>query len=713
MKIYSMTATFGKLEHQTLTLQPGLNIIEAPNEWGKSTWCAFLVAMLYGIETRTHTTKTVLSDKERYAPWSGSPMAGRVDLNWNGRDITIERRTKGRSIMGVFRAYETATGLDIPELTAANCGQQLLGVERSVFLRAGFLRLTDLPVTQDESLRRRLNALVTTGDESGAADKLAQKLRDLKNRCRFNRSGLLPQAEAQRDALNGRLQQLYQLQDQSQRIQQRQIELESFNKALLNHHAALTYAASQETAQHIASAAEADQANKAALETQEALCRNLPSQEEAQRTVQKLHTLHQQSLSLQMDAQMLPPLPQPPAVPTPFLGMDGDQAATKAEADAASYEALCTPARKIFPLWIIVVALMLAGAALLFFQLNLPGFLSLGLGATLAAAYIILIRSNRKQEARLRAEAAGIAARYGTQVPADWVAAAHAYRDAQAAYRAELASCQQRRQGLDDRFAALKQEIQSLCGDRSLLATLDEWKHTIQKWDDLADIRREQQRSASHLAALQKMSAPAAPPEFPDHLDFTKEETAKLLSDIQYELRQLQLRLGQCLGQMEHLGHQEQLIQQLNAVNIRIGQLEDTYAALVLAQQTLEQATAELQRRFAPRISQRAQTLFGKLTQYRYTRLTLGEDLRLQAGTEDEDTLRPSLWRSDGTVDQLYLALRLAVAQELTPDAPLILDDALVRFDDARLRSALEILKEEAQNKQVILFTCQGREQQA
>ena len=48
MKIYSMTATFGKLENQTLTLQPGLNVISAPNEWGQSTWCAFLVNMLSG-----------------------------------------------------------------------------------------------------------------------------------------------------------------------------------------------------------------------------------------------------------------------------------------------------------------------------------------------------------------------------------------------------------------------------------------------------------------------------------------------------------------------------------------------------------------------------------------------------------------------------------------------------------------------------------------
>ena len=131
MKIYSMTATFGKLEHATLELKPGLNIIEAPNEWGKSTWCAFLIAMLYGMDTRAKSTKTALADKERYLPWSGSPMAGRIDLNWNGRNITIERRTKGRTVLGEFRAYETETGLEVPELTAATCGQTLLGVEKN------------------------------------------------------------------------------------------------------------------------------------------------------------------------------------------------------------------------------------------------------------------------------------------------------------------------------------------------------------------------------------------------------------------------------------------------------------------------------------------------------------------------------------------------------------------------------------------------------
>ena len=254
MRIYAMTATFGKLEHQTLTLEPGLNVIHAPNEWGKSTWCAFLLNMLYGIDTKERTTQSSLADKDRYAPWSGAAMSGRIDLCWDGRDITIERSSQGRVPMGNFRAYETETGIDIPELTAANCGQTLLGVERNVFTRAGFLRLADLPVTQDDTLRRRLNNLVTTGDESGAADKLGQSLRDLKNKCRHNKTGLLPNAENYRDKLRNQLWDIQQLQQQTQQIQTRQQEVDSSLEDLENHRAALEYAQAKENIQRLATA---------------------------------------------------------------------------------------------------------------------------------------------------------------------------------------------------------------------------------------------------------------------------------------------------------------------------------------------------------------------------------------------------------------------------------------------------------------------------
>lgn len=702
MRIYSMTATFGKLEHDTLTLEPGLNIIQAPNEWGKSTWCAFLIAMLYGIETRTHTTKSALAEKERFAPWSGSPMSGRIDLRWESRDITIERRTKGRTVLGDFRAYETETGVAIPELTAANCGQLLLGVERSVFVRSAFLRLADLPVTQDESLRRRLNALVTTGDESGAGDALAQKLKELKNRCRSNRSnGLLPQAEAQRVELESKLRELDALQDQSRQISSRQTELKESLARLENHKLAFRYTAAQADAAHIAEAEAVRNSAARRLTELEATCQAFPPQAQVERSLQEAAGFQSALAALQAETPPMPP--QPPASAAPFQGMSGEDALSMARKDANIYTALSKT--RILPFLLFFLVTVLIGIGL-FFLMPDSRFLALippGIG-------LLFLGYGSRTAVQKAKEAQSYVTKYGSAETALWLTMAQRHAQSQQEFNDALNGYQAAQDSRRHRVDALNAEISAFCKGQSLQDSQAQWQEMLQRYHALADARKEYQRCDSHVHTLQAMVKPAQPPQFPDEMTESEEETARLLSSCAYEQQQLQLKLGQCLGQMEKLGQESSLRQQLETVNARITKLEDTYAALTIAQQTLADAASELQRRFAPRIAQQAQALFGQLTGNRYDRLTLDQDLALHVGAKGEDTLRSSLWRSDGTVDQLYLALRLAVAQELTPQAPLILDDALVRFDDTRHAAAMDILRQQAQKKQVILFTCQSRE---
>ena len=707
MRIYTMTATFGKLEHETLSLQPGLNIIEAPNEWGKSTWCAFLVTMLYGLDTRAKTTKAALADKERFAPWSGSPMSGRIDLCWNERDITIERSSKGRTPLGVFRAYETETGLEIPELTAANCGQTLLGVERSVFTRAGFLRFSDLPVTQDDALRHRLNALVTTGDESGAAEALGQKLKDLKNRCRYNKSGLLPQAEDQRTQLEHKLRDLDDLQSQAHRLRQRQQEVEQWIAQLDNHKTALAFADAQNDAQRVAAAEDAHKAAQAHYQQLKRQCASLPDREQAHSAIQSLNALHREQESIQLEEQMLPQPPEIPQALPCFSGVRPEDAVTQAEQDRAAMTALKEPKKPPVGLLLALGLLIIpAGITLLILKLFTLGISALVAGAALLAIGFFSNRRHAQQCAAVQNRRKDLSHRYNSDDPAQWVASAHRYAEGWSNYRRDLANYRQHRGDLDSRREALRQRAESLQNGRDL----NGWQDVINAWDALGDARRTLQQAEHHFATLQAMAKTAVAPTAPDGLTFTDAQTDRLLSDAHVEQRQLHQKLGQCLGQMDTLGSAETLQKELDGVHHRIQKLEQTYAALDYAQNALATARSELQRRFAPRITKRAQELFARLTGGRYDHLTLGEDLSVQAGAMGEDTLRSHQWRSDGTIDQLYLALRLAVAQELTPDAPLVLDDALVRFDDTRLATALKLLDQEAQSKQVILFTCQTRE---
>ena len=708
MKIYSMTATFGKLENQTLSLQPCLNVISAPNEWGKTTWCTFLVTMLYGLDTREKTTKTALAIKERYAPWSGSPMSGRIDLCWEGRDITIERWTKGRTPLGEFRAYETASGLPVTELNAFNCGEVLLGVERSVFTRAGFLRLSDLPVTQDESLRRRLNALVTTGDESGAADELAQKLKDLKNKCRYNRSGLIPQAESQREELQNKLTELSDLQQASEQLSARQEALKTLVSQLENHQAALQYAAAQTDLEKVRQAHLQVEASAERMAKLEEACATDVSREEAVEQLQRHALLLQERTALLQETASLPPDPAPPQIPARYQDISGADAIARAEQDVEKFTQLEEAKKKDRFLWILyggVSTLLLVLAMIIGTGAGWLGILiaiALLGGAAYAFHYVRI--------GVLTKEVHSLMARYPGIGPRQWVEDAAFYAETWQQYIEAKNHNATRRDLLQEKLAGTEAELAQLTAGMDSQQWLLDRNRIITDHDALVDARREHQTASAHADALRAMVKPAKQPQFPDEMTLSEAETARALSDNTLQLQQLQLRLGQYQGRMDTLGTQEDLQRKLDAVHARIAKLNQTYNALDLALRTLETATAELQRRFAPRIAQTAQELFCKLTGGRYDRLNLQQDLSVNAGATDEIAIRSAMWRSEGTIDQLYLALRLAVARELTPDAPLVLDDALVRFDDTRHAAAMEILKEEAETKQIILFTCQSRE---
>ncbi len=407
---------------------------------------------------------------------------------------------------------------------------------------------------------------------------------------------------------------------------------------------------------------------------------------------------------LQLELQMLSQPPIPPTDAAAFWGLSGEEAVQQARKDMAEY-GLCR--KKLLPIpWLVGLALALAAGITMYFLTEPVWLLIPGILALLCGAMALVQRHRQLRQLNRYVQ------RYGSSNPEDWLAAAQAHAAALSAYQKALKSDRHSRTDLAQRLDDLQKQLEPLCGGETPENALALWKRALQQWDTYHNALRDQARLKQHLHDLQAMARTAPKPDTPDTLDYTDEQTQILLNDALLELQRLEKRLSLYRGRMETMGELPALTRKLKEINDRITQLEEAHAALTIAQETLLEARQELQRRFAPRITKRAQILLGQLTQGRYQRLTLGSDFQLRAATESEDTLQDAWWRSDGTVDQLYLALRLAVAAELTPEAPLILDDALIRFDDLRLERAMTVLKEEAVHRQIILFTCHSRESQ-
>lgn len=131
-------------------------------------------------------------------------------------------------------------------------------------------------------------------------------------------------------------------------------------------------------------------------------------------------------------------------------------------------------------------------------------------------------------------------------------------------------------------------------------------------------------------------------------------------------------------------------------------------AAIDLALEEFEILTGKIHDSFGIRLNQAASDCFAQITGGKYTSLRIDEDFSIWINTRDK--LIPIESCSRGTVEQIYLSIRLAANRILSPreSMPVILDDVFAYYDNDRLAETLNILKK--LKNQVIIFTCHTRE---
>lgn len=724
LRIHRMSATFGKLDQQTLELADGLNVIQAPNESGKSTWCAFLLAMLYGVNSRERDRAGFIAEKNRYAPWSGAAMAGRLDCRAGGDELTLTRATKRQTApLGDFRAVYAGTNDDVPSLTGQSCGETLLGVSREVYERSAFIRQAGLPVTQDAGLERRIAALITSGEEGTSYSEAADALKKQLNRRRHNRTGQIPALEAELAETRRQLAELTETErslTQARQTADRLAREEEELSGLLALHdrwdAARQLRALDEARSEAAAAAEtADRLRRQAEETR------LPENEAIARlrgAIVNLGTVRKSvdRAMAEKDAAMKAQVRAETAVSdSPFTGRSADEARRAAEG---------VPPVRRKAWWLpVLLAALCAGGVLLVRAVSgsappLWAAAPAGAAGLLAGLLVVFGRERADRRKRLAylagygassaEELSALAERYGALCRARDEAQAAAVKTA-ATYDALYASLTSNEQGIlleVRRFAPAAFDIPTADGALRECAVRRRELTAAQTAADTARVRCETlARQAPEDAPSE--DAPTQPPAR------SREELETALVPVRTELSAARSAADRLSGRISAMGGRAALEAQEERLTAQLAVLNDEYDAIALAMETLEEANSELQNRFAPQLGQRAAELFSLLTDGAYSDVALDRSFHLAAAPAGDPIRRDAQLLSAGAGGQLYLAVRLAVCELVLPreDAPpLVLDDALADFDDRRCRTALRLLKEEAKRRQILLFTCHSRE---
>ena len=712
MDILHLTATFGRLEHQELTLSPGLNVLYAPNETGKSTWGAFIRTMLYGLSTRE---RGPLADKNRFAPWSGAAMQGRMDVSAAEGAYTLLRDTKRTSSpMGEFSCTYTGTATPVAGITAQNAGEALLGVPREVFERSAFIGQNALAVDQDAELERRIAALITTGEEDTSYSQSYERLKKQLNRRKHNKTGLIPALEREIDDLQLSLRELDALEAQARQAQNALDELEQ-QAAALRQQAAQWQALEQQSraAEYAKAAQNADEAARRAALLEESAA-GLPDgqglallegqaaalQEDLSGLAQQRREAEQARQAAESAREALASHPLYPA----------DEVGLRQRADAIAPEKAPTVLLPIFTAGIIVIAGVLA---FLFRADPLPFWIFTAMAAlgivTTTAAVTLRRRAIAERQKFAESQRVKLEAQIAEYLPLREQEArlqTEARRLDDAADSAED-TCRRRLAALLAQVRTFEPAVTDLSGAQIALANVR------RRLAELTAAHQQAREAALYRDALQKPDRPVAAAAMPSVPALSKEDVDTELARVQARLTAERSRFDTLTGHIRSLDRSSDLQDQLAQKREQLSSLQAEYDAIVLAMDALTQANTTLQNRFSPALGARAAEIFSAITAGRYGKVLLSRDFSLSAEMAGDPVGRSIRLLSQGAADQLYLAVRLAICDMVLPAekrVPLILDDALVSFDDDRLRAALDYLLAESEKRQILLFTCQKRE---
>ncbi len=717
MKYRSLRGDYGAFSGK-LEFSDGLNVVYAENESGKSTVCAFIRAMFYGVSTSEREKSDHLPDKLKYQPWSGRPMNGSLVLSKDGRDMVITRSSDRGAPMRDFSAVWSDTHEPVAGLNGSNAGEELFGVSSDVFSKTAFCSAEIPAVKNSAELEARIASAAGSGDEdvspSAADARLAAWQRERKN----GKRGTVPMLE---EKISGLKAEIEELEEKNGKILSAAAEISSLRakKDILEKE--LEKAAGRQKKNDSASAAARGEYCRLCAEIDSFITENrldgprgdaekVSAAEKALRTSAGLEAeLRVRESELYRDKAGFAAEELPKELEV-FRGCSPEYAVSVAKRESEKCRELLNSGPKF---WLFALGLLLLASGALILALldaSQPGVLfPAGVCFAGAAAVTVLGITGTVSSVRGRRRAEEILSRWGCNSPDRFSDIARAYEvfcRGREKNIDELAERSAALSDLQDKLAFRQRSAEQYVSELGLDPE-DPLRDVSLLMARLSDLERLRARCERAEAALMVSEAPDDGKAVP-----SVEQLRSAYTALCRRLKDTELSLERMRGEAGNFPDLAQLKSELSSAEEELSEKNSEYAAISLARELLAACSEEFSRELTPKIAARAEEIFTRLTSGRYGELHLTRDLDASVVPAGEAVARKLLYLSRGASDQAWLSVRLALSETVFGEesVPLVLDDVLAMYDDSRAETALSFLAQEAQKRQIILFTCRRRD---
>ena len=684
MKIKNIKVNaYGNIENKDINLEEGINIIHGANESGKSTLLNYIISIFYGI-SRNKDGK-VLSDYEKYKPWNSNEFSGRISYKLeNGEKYEIFRdfNKKNPKIYN-DKLEDISDRFETDKKDGSKFFIEQMGIDKQMYLST--VVSTQEEVRLDEKnqnmLIQKIANLAGTGEDNVSYKKALIKLQEkIRDEIGTNKTSQKPINIIEKEIveINNKI-------VETEKYRNRKYEIDAEKEQILSELKKLEQ--QKQILQELQNSMKSEEETKNRLEIRE---------KNRKDNIAKINELTNQKNTINAESERVQSAKN--HLQDIIKGHKENIEKLNSEIEKIANEKEETQEKEKPSISFIVITVVLAIALICSIILIKNYIVSGILGVALIANIVFYVINKNKQKVNK--------AKLREKINQEKQYKREKLENQKQQIIANVNTTEKELEKQEEEEKQVNSELSMLKGQIILLEKNNE-KITEEIEQDNKAIKEESNKNKQQIIEKYKDKNINDLLYINDYQNYISkiEET---INNNRIRIKGLEIEYNTIVPQLDEMVVLEE---KREADKEKLAELREKESIINIAIENLMDAYEEMKTTITPKFTKNLSESIQKISSNKYNKVTINDENGMIIENNRGEYVE-AVKLSTGTIDQLYLALRLSMIDELSKEnLPIILDESFAYSDNNRLKNMLQYLTSDLNNHQTIIFTCTDREQ--
>lgn len=684
MKIKNIKVNaYGNIENKDINLEEGINIIHGANESGKSTLLNYIISIFYGI-SRNKDGKA-LSDYEKYKPWNSNEFSGRISYKLeNGEKYEIFRdfNKKNPKIYN-DKLEDISDRFETDKKDGSKFFIEQMGIDKQMYLST--VVSTQEEVRLDEKnqnmLIQKIANLAGTGEDNVSYKKALIKLQEkIRDEIGTNKTSQKPINIIEKEIveINNKI-------VETEKYRNRKYEIDAEKEQILSELKELEQ--QKQILQELQNSMKSEEETKNRLEIRE---------KNRKDNIAKINELTNQKNTINAESERVQSAKN--HLQDIIKGHKENIEKLNSEIEKIANEKEETQEKEKPSISFIIITVVLAIALICSIILIKNYIVSGILGVALIANIVFYVINKNKQKVNK--------AKLREKINQEKQYKREKLENQKQQIIANVNTTEKELEKQEEEEKQVNSELSMLKGQIILLEKNNE-KITEEIEQDNKEIKEESNKNKQQIIEKYKDKNINDLLYINDYQNYISkiEET---INNNRIRIKGLEIEYNTIVPQLDEMVVLEE---KREADKEKLAELREKESIINIAIENLRDAYEEMKTTITPKFTKNLSESIQKISSNKYNKVTINDENGMIIENNRGEYVE-AIKLSTGTIDQLYLALRLSMIDELSKEnLPIILDESFAYSDNNRLKNMLQYLTSDLNNHQTIIFTCTDREQ--